>query len=660
MLTGKYRRIYHHHLPKCGGATLNRWLDTLTFDERCCDAEAWNRLSIAETCSEVANETLEVVVPSLARTMFHWSDVVYSHLPLRVYVPENTFCVTVLRDPVQRLVSQVSHWRRLGDADAVGGPPHERACIEDSRRLPLREFLEKHGQRGGRMFLDNAMTRTLAGARIGNPIGVRMDPDRLGEVALQSLEKDYDLIGLTEEMDLSRNALCAMVGLPPARGIPTLNASDPDLDLCGVEDVLSRLTRVDRVIYERARQLFDQRHRQIAESYDTGSFETHHAGRLLAEARGCYDNGATRYSVRAPIIGAGFHGRDARGTSACAVWSGPDTRSTLYVPTPPNIPLSLLVWVRGYAGIRQRDQLRVRVDGVPVEHRFECADNYADVVAVDTVPAGDFVRLEIDLDETLESGDPASGQYDERKRGFSFDSYGWRPVTPDSPTGGEAGVHVASWTGPESPPDGIPGNVFALVLEAEAQFTGWYSREKALVIAETILRERPRICVGVGVCSGRSLLVCAAALRNNGTGTAYGIDPGGSGVAIEAATNGSGGECCLTPDFGQIRQELYRFITAMNLTTHVRLIEAPSGCAATLFNEIDFLHIDGTQSFADAAEDVIAYLRKVRPGGIVVLDDAGGPLAAVAQESLAMLCETVTVLNEPETGRAICAVLRRR
>ena len=144
------------------------------------------------------------------------------------------------------------------------------------------------------------MTRALAAGRIGNPIGARTTSDRLGEVALQSLEKDYDLIGLTDEMDLSRNALCAMVGLPPARSIPTLNASYPDLDLCGLDDVLHRLTCVDRVIYDRARQLFDQRHRQIAESYDTDVFEYPPCRpELLAEARGCYDDGATRFGAGA-------------------------------------------------------------------------------------------------------------------------------------------------------------------------------------------------------------------------------------------------------------------------------------------------------------------------------------------------------------------------
>jgi hypothetical protein len=428
MLTGRYRRIYHHHLKKCGGTTLNHWLDTLTFDERTFNSFLWS-FPIHDRKSD---DTPEVVIPQFARTLFYWSDVVHNHGPLRMYAPANTFCFTVLRDPVERLLSQIADWRRLSDADTIDSSAEVRECVEDSRRLALRDFLEKHGHPDGRRGLDNYMTRALADGRVGAPIVDATDLDRLCKVALESLEKDYDLIGLTEHMDLSCNVLCAMIGLPPARKIPSLNVTcftgRDEPEVYGTCDILTSLTRVDRVIYDRARQLFDRRHRQAAESYDTEAFETRHASRLLGEARGFACDGATRYSVRAPIIGSGYHGRDGGGMPSCAVWSGPETRTTLYVPTPPDMPLSLLVWIRGYVQSAQRDQIRVRVDGRPASHHFGLADDYADLLTVDTYSTRDFVRLEIDIDETLESGEPGSELHDARKRGFAFDSYGWRPV----------------------------------------------------------------------------------------------------------------------------------------------------------------------------------------------------------------------------------------
>ncbi len=276
------------------------------------------------------------------------------------------------------------------------------------------------------------MTRALAAERITNTMANVIDPDRLCEVALRSLEADYDLVGLTEYLDLSRNALCAMMGLPPARNVPTINATrmagDRDLDLGDAGDILGSLTRVDQVIHDRARQLFERRHRGMAGAYDAAMFETHHASRLLAEARGYACDGATRYSVRAPIIGSGFDGRDGHGRSSCVVWTGPETRTTLYIPTPTGIALSIMVWIRGYIDSRQRAELRVRIDGETVEHRFEQARDHADLLAIDTYATKDFVQLEIDIDKTLEAGDRGSGRDDSRRRGFAFDSYGWRPI----------------------------------------------------------------------------------------------------------------------------------------------------------------------------------------------------------------------------------------
>ena len=94
-LAGPYRRIFHYHVMKCGGTTLNRWLDTLTSDERAFREEAWQRFAVVEKPPDGTGKPSSTVVPSLAKTLFHWSDVVHHHGPLRMYAPENTFCVTV-------------------------------------------------------------------------------------------------------------------------------------------------------------------------------------------------------------------------------------------------------------------------------------------------------------------------------------------------------------------------------------------------------------------------------------------------------------------------------------------------------------------------------------------------------------------------------------
>jgi predicted O-methyltransferase YrrM len=212
----------------------------------------------------------------------------------------------------------------------------------------------------------------------------------------------------------------------------------------------------------------------------------------------------------------------------------------------------------------------------------------------------------------------------------------------------------------EQLPEGIPAEVFALILEAEAKLAGWCSREKALVIARIVLQERPVTCVEIGVFGGRSLVPCAAALRHIGAGAIYGIEAWSPNVAIENATNDVNDEWWSKVDFAQIKRAFYQFVAETNLTQHVRVIEAPSGRAAMLFDEIDFLHIDGSHSVLNAAQDVLLYASRVRSGGIVVFDDVNWQSTAPARELLAALCDTVAVLKDPESGLDICAVFRRR
>lgn len=429
MLTGRYRRIYYYHLKKCGGSTLNQWLDTLTFDERVNDPAwigAWlfGDPQVQVTPERVARDN------AWGKSVFQWSDVIHSHAALRAYAPPRTFCFTVLRNPVERLISQVFDWRRLEAADAALQPPHVQACVRDSRDLPLRAFLERHAFDGGRMILNNFLTRALAAGRIGRIVLTVEDPRLLLESAIQSLEKDYDLVGLTEELDLSRNAFCALVGLPPAKPISRINrsrnAGEPDPEIAEAAELLQELTAVDQIVYEQAVRLFNQRYRDLGRHYADADFEAQHASALLSELRGRFDRHAARFSVRGPLIGSGFHGRDGAGTPECAVWTGPSCQTTLYFPVPAEMDLRAVLWIRGYAAPHLRDQLRVRVNGQPVAHRFVRSPGVADLLIAETASDRDFMRLDLEVDETLPYGTPHGGPFDPRMRGIAFDAFGWQ------------------------------------------------------------------------------------------------------------------------------------------------------------------------------------------------------------------------------------------
>ena len=422
------RRLYHHHLKKCGGTSLNTWLDTLAPDDRTFQ-DSWIATLRADRRPGETSAQQGARHAARARALFHWADIVRTHEPLHRHAPAGTLRFTILRDPIARLISQVMDWRRLRPEHLVAEPLRMRALIADAQALPLRAFLERHGE--GNHLLDNYLTRSLAAARVPLVMHTTAHPAHLLDAALGSLAQDFDLVGTTEHLTQARRALCARLGLPPASAMPALNTAPlapAEGEVAAAARILAGLTRWDAVLHARARDLFAAHHHPLAETYDHAAFESRHAAQALAELRGDHHDGATRYSVRAPLIAAGLHGRDSPGTPACAVWSGPAPRATLYIPAIAHADLCLLVWIRGYAAPRQRAQLRARVDGQPAPHHFEPEAGYADRLAIRARPARDFVRLDLDLDETLASPEPASEGGDPRPRGLCLASYGWRPA----------------------------------------------------------------------------------------------------------------------------------------------------------------------------------------------------------------------------------------
>ena len=198
MLTANFQRIYFYHLKKTGGSSFKQWLDTLTFDDRTCKAK-WIGSWLMERKHSDQNVAQTDHDTALLQRVFRWSDVIHSHTPLRRYAPEGTFCLTILRDPVQRLLSQIADWRRHNPTTTNRMSAPFRDMITDTNELTLRDHLEYHGRNNGSWMLDNFMTRALAAGRIGREALLRRNADTLLDVALSVLENDYDLIGLTEE-----------------------------------------------------------------------------------------------------------------------------------------------------------------------------------------------------------------------------------------------------------------------------------------------------------------------------------------------------------------------------------------------------------------------------------------------------------------------------
>ncbi|TGP56916.1 hypothetical protein EN873_02030 [bacterium M00.F.Ca.ET.230.01.1.1] len=420
MFASGFRKLFHFHLKKCGGTSLNGWLNSHQPDDR-----LWDEAETLKLLRRV--ELFNQPMKSAALTMFSTSYAFGTHLPIRVFAPDDVFCCTVLRDPRQRVLSQIADWRREARVRShyVGSPEDD--ALSDSVNLSLTAFLTKHSRSGVRFLLDNYMTRALAAGYTAEIVEEVENTGPLLPNALRALEQRYHVVGVSSRLSETKAAIASSLGLVHDRSQEVaLNVTQssrllaPELD----EDanrLLERLTVHDQVLYERANELFEKRHSAAATRYDEAEFEANHAVLAVKRLRPLARAGFSVVTVRDIILGSGHWGRDAAGVPQCCVWTGPQARTVLYLPCPAEVDLSIRIWIRGYAAERLRRQLHFEIDDVPRRHSFEPVEGWLETATIRARSKRAFLKIAMLLDETV--ADEGIGE--DRRRGVAFDSYGW-------------------------------------------------------------------------------------------------------------------------------------------------------------------------------------------------------------------------------------------
>ncbi|WP_199884925.1 hypothetical protein [Pseudomonas bohemica] len=352
------------------------------------------------------------------------ADVIYDHYPLSKHLNESTYSFTFLREPVQRLLSQIKDWRRLRVEQISAIDPDLSECITDASELSINDFLIRYHHSPIGALLDNYQVKAIAASSIGLEAYSISDMSQLLDIALLALNENFNFVGLAERHFESRTFLASQLTVPPVEKLANLNvaAADPgftqQVTMAGL--TIERCTKFDVVLYDEARRLFESSLRG-AEKYDFARFETRDAERVLAKMAGYPRDAGIAFSVRDAVYGEGFHSRDAPGGSNCALWGGPGLNTVLYMPVAPDAEIEIMLWIRGYADETIRENLKLAVDGVPVEHFYSPAAGALEVLTGRLKTQRPFVRLEITANHSV-----TSPGLDERHRTFCFDSYGWR------------------------------------------------------------------------------------------------------------------------------------------------------------------------------------------------------------------------------------------
>lgn len=165
--------------------------------------------------------------------------------------------------------------------------------------------------------------------------------------------------------------------------------------------------------------------------------------------------------------------------------------------------------------------------------------------------------------------------------------------------------------------------LLAKVVDLRPKIQGWCSDEKAIALVEAIVQRRPEVVVEIGVFGGSSLIPQALAVKNNGIGHVYGIDPWTVDAALEEMRSDQNRDWWRTINFESIYQHCHGHLVAQGLTGVCTLLRDKAENVVDRFADesVDMLHIDGNHSELLAYRDAQLYLPKVKPGGLIVFDD---------------------------------------
>jgi Methyltransferase domain len=184
---------------------------------------------------------------------------------------------------------------------------------------------------------------------------------------------------------------------------------------------------------------------------------------------------------------------------------------------------------------------------------------------------------------------------------------------------------------------------------------GWCPEEKALWVADHIVQKGYKTATELGVYAGRSVFPIALAIAANQGHAVYAVDAWDNAVATSAPISKRDDMWWDAVDLIAVKSQLLRETISQNLVSLIKIIELPSAEACQTVSRligrsIEFLHIDGAHSEAQALTDVINWSNLVALGGTIVLDDIDWSGVRGADEFLASRFERIEEIRGSGTA----------
>ena len=309
------KKLCFIHIPKTAGTTLTSLLDSKFHNKEICPAR-------------VGTELVKISQADLAQYRLFRGHFFYDTGSL---LPLDLVYVTLLRNPIERVISDYEFMRRCVPSRVEGMRNHQKALT-----MTLKEYVSDPDN----LSMANSQTRHLS-------LGQYKDsPEQWLEVAKQNLAEKFAFVGLVEQFQDSMSLLSYIFGWNPLAEYQNLMVAPPrrlkqeQIEPEVLEAIASR-NALDIALYDHAKKQFELRYAQMVQNLleqsdlplTTLPNAAQMQGLLETSYRQRYaeldlmPTSTLAFDFNQAMSGSGWHLRE--GVKSTFRWTGPGTVSML-------------------------------------------------------------------------------------------------------------------------------------------------------------------------------------------------------------------------------------------------------------------------------------------------------------------------------------------
>jgi hypothetical protein len=409
--------IYHLHVPKTAGSTINAWLDDLApykqVRPRTFEGDLAKFLRTSSSASDNVRNSIVVDASWKLFTVIHGHDNILSRMP------NNAKSFVFFRDPVDRSISQHFDHSHLSPQDLLG-LRHSGAMLLDCQSLGIEDFLKKwHQSTQFQEIYCDRHCRSLTDHKITKHEFFGMTIEDRFSAARKVIDTEIGFVGLQSAFSESLYNLARFLQVCPPDIRPSINvrskpiAAPTDLTL----KLLGSVTQADHKLLKHVETLVASR-KAHSHPYSEKEFEEAYAKDRISDLKLRETALGLTYCMNDTLVGAGFWGRDGAGTLDCCRWTGPGSRSVIYLPNPA-WACNIRIAVKGWMSVEVRKSFELWINDRRCDFVFEGGDNVADFICFEA-GGEDFLKIEFRVNAAVSDEECGRELSDGRRKGLAI------------------------------------------------------------------------------------------------------------------------------------------------------------------------------------------------------------------------------------------------